>query len=176
MVNDPGVPRAVAVGAHNVPCDDSVSELAIHLFAVARTLRSVMHRNAVNGGLRRGDAALLRALVDLGAMRPSQLATHLGIGASAVSRHLALLTEAELVSRDRDPDDRRAEIVEITDEGRARLVELKQTYIALMRDYFGDWDQIQMREAAQTLKHIADAMTTKNMGDATAALRNEEER
>lgn len=174
MVNDPVV--SPGHGAQAAPCDDSVEELAANLFAVARTLRSAMHRNVVSRGLRRGDAALLRVLVEHGAMRPSQLAGHLGIGASAVSRQLALLAETALVGRYRDPADRRAEIVEVTDEGKARLAELKQTYVALMREYFGGWDQIQMREAAQTLNKLAEAMTTKNMGDATAALRTEEER
>ncbi|CAM3483329.1 MarR family transcriptional regulator [Nocardioides dubius] len=173
MVND-SVASAMPPPAG--PCDDSVEELAINLFTVARVLRSVLHRNHTNRGLRRGDAALLRALADHGPMRPGQLASQLGIGASAVSRQLAMLAETALVSRYSDPEDRRAEIVEITEEGHARLGELKQMYVAVMREYFGDWDQEEMREAAATLRALADSMNNKNMGDAAAALRTEEER
>lgn len=173
MVNDSAASAAPPPAG---PCDDSVEELATNLFTVARVLQSILHRNLANRGLRRGDTALLRALADRGPMRPGQLASHLGIGASAVSRQLATLAETALVSRYSDPDDRRAEIVEITDEGQARLAELKQMYVAVMREYFGDWAPEQMRDATEVLRALADSMNNKNLGDAAAALQTKGER
>jgi MarR family transcriptional regulator for hemolysin len=58
------------------------------------------------------------------------LAKSLGIEGATLTRHLDALEEAGLVRRRRDPEDRRAVRLELTDEGRALHAELLSVVIA----------------------------------------------
>ena len=62
-----------------------------------------------------------------------QLARSLGIEGPTLTRHLDGLEQAGLVTRSRDPSDRRAVRVELTDAGNAKHAELLQAVIAFNR-------------------------------------------
>jgi MarR family transcriptional regulator for hemolysin len=62
-----------------------------------------------------------------------QLARSLGIEGPTLTRHLDGLEQAGLVTRSRDPNDRRAVRVELTDAGNAKHAELLQAVIAFNR-------------------------------------------
>lgn len=171
MVNDSSARRDDEGAVHP---DDAVEELAAGLFSLARVLRSLMQRTVAGDGvLARGDAPLLRLLAACGPLRPGQIAGHLGIGPSAVSRHLTALTDGDLVVRRADPADRRAELVEITDDGRERLSEVRERYVALMRGHFGHWSQQQIHDAATTLEALTEALSVSPGSDGPAALTEE---
>jgi MarR family transcriptional regulator for hemolysin len=62
-----------------------------------------------------------------------QLARELGIEGPTLTRHLDVLEQAGLVVRRRDPSDRRAVRVEITEAGQAKHAELLQAVISFNR-------------------------------------------
>ena len=64
-------------------------------------------------------------------MRVSELADLVHTDVSTVSRQVSTLVELELVSRDQDPDDGRAQALTLTAEGR-RLLGDNATYAALL--------------------------------------------
>lgn len=66
-------------------------------------------------------AGLLGLLVAEGEQRLGVLATALDVDASVISRRVAALEEAGLVARRPDPQDRRAQLVGVTDRGNAAL-------------------------------------------------------
>ena len=68
-----------------------------------------------------GVLTALGTVVDVGPVRPGDLATRLGVVPASVSRSVAVLEAADLVERTVDPDDRRSSFVSATPAG-TRLV------------------------------------------------------
>jgi len=68
-----------------------------------------------------GQVAVLSVLADEGELRVGGLAAALDLDASVISRRVALLEEADLVARRCDPEDRRAQLVGITERGTEAL-------------------------------------------------------
>lgn len=83
-------------------------------------------------------------------MRITELASHVQLDTSTVSRHISQLERSGLVERSQDPDDGRAQRVGLTDEGREQL----EASITRRRDAlassFEDWDPADLT----TLDHL----------------------
>jgi MarR family transcriptional regulator, transcriptional regulator for hemolysin len=83
-----------------------------------------------------------------------ELARALGIVGPTLTRHLDGLERAGLVARVRDPEDRRAVRVELTEAGRAKHAELLQAVIAFnrrLRVGFGEKDLETLRDLLERL-------------------------
>ncbi|MEV7004915.1 MarR family transcriptional regulator [Streptosporangium sp. NPDC051022] len=72
-----------------------------------------------------GQVSTLAAVDALGPVRLVDLATHEGVSAPTQSRLVASLETRLLLSRTPDPADRRASLLTLTEEGRARLARLR---------------------------------------------------
>gem|GEM_PF-900474 len=59
-----------------------------------------------------------------GGMRQKEIAAELRVGPSTISEFIALLEQSGYVTREVDPNDRRATVIKLTDVGRARACEL----------------------------------------------------
>ncbi len=86
-----------------------------------------------------------------GGLRDSQrtIAADLGIEGATLTHHLARMERDGLVQRDRDPQDRRALMVGLTDEGRERFGSLLTTVIAFdgqLRTGFTDAELAMLRD------------------------------
>src|SRR5204863_1196315 len=75
-------------------------------------------------GLPRFEWRVVAALVERGAVSPSQLSARVGMDAGRVSRAIGGLVEKKLVVRYRQPGDRRRATVSATDSGRRLYAEL----------------------------------------------------
>jgi DNA-binding MarR family transcriptional regulator len=64
---------------------------------------------------------LLAGIHDYSWARASDLALHFGLGKATVSRQLKVLAQLGLIERRPDPDDGRAHVLALTEEGRQRL-------------------------------------------------------
>ncbi|CAN7371967.1 MarR family winged helix-turn-helix transcriptional regulator [Knoellia sp. LjRoot47] len=132
-------------------------QFATSLFRLTRSLRATSHLwLQLPGGLKSTDITILKVLEDHGEVRSGFIAEQLHVGASVISRQLVSLGAEDLVVRRKDPSDGRAELVSITDEGRARLAALRRTYVSGMREQFTDWDGDTALRAAQVLDEISD--------------------
>ncbi|WP_162602489.1 MarR family winged helix-turn-helix transcriptional regulator [Nocardioides daejeonensis] len=135
--------------------DAAIEELTTALFSLTRGIRSLAHREVVRvEGLRRSDVALLRQLVEHGAQRPGAVADRLGVGPSVVSRQLTSLVAEGLVTRRTDPADGRADLLDITEAGRARLAELLAGFVAFLADRLEGWDDAHIAETARILEEL----------------------
>jgi MarR family transcriptional regulator, transcriptional regulator for hemolysin len=76
---------------------------------------------------------ILTSLIDESWPAQQHLARAMHIEGPTLTRHLDGLEEAGLVVRRREPNDRRAVRVELTDAGRAKHAELRQAVIAFNR-------------------------------------------
>ena len=136
---------------------DEFEEFATSLFRLTRSLRAATHLWVqLPGGLKSTDITILKVLEDHGQSRSGFIADRLHVGASVISRQLVSLSADGLVVRRKDPTDGRAELVDITPEGRARLASLRRTYVSGMREQFTDWDGETAIAAARMLDEISD--------------------
>ena len=120
--------------------------------SLIRTVRFVAakdHGQAMTGTL----AGILKA-VAVTDLRPGDLAAHLMVAPSVVSRAVAALEADGLVQRRPDPDDARACRIAITDLGRRRLTEHKQYLLQRVVAALPDWDDDEAALATQVLSRL----------------------
>lgn len=145
--------------------DATVEQLTTSMLALSRSLRSLSHRELVSvEGVRRSDIPLLRNLIDHGPMRPGELAERLGVGPSVVSRQLTPLVADRLVTRRTDPADARADLIDITDAGRARVAELWTALLGFVTERMHDWDDRQISTLSQLLGQLNDSLNPCHLG------------
>ncbi|KGN28957.1 hypothetical protein N798_16710 [Knoellia flava TL1] len=151
---------------------DEFELFASSLFRLTRSLRAASHLwLQLPGGLSPTDVTLLKVLEDHGDARSGFIAERLHVGPSVISRQLVSLTAEGLVERRRDPADGRAELVSLTQEGRARLASLRLAYVERMREHFTDWDAETATGAARTLDEITDHIIPA-LGGSSPAVRS----
>ncbi|HEY0486672.1 MAG TPA: MarR family transcriptional regulator [Mycobacteriales bacterium] len=99
---------------------DHIEVIARELVALVRSAKE-LHAVAAPGDgpvLERPAFVLLVRIAEHGPLRPSVAADVLCVDLSTVSRQLAALETAGWISRERDPEDRRAHLVRVTEAGR----------------------------------------------------------
>ena len=111
------------------------AELLDVLMGVGRRFRRPSAENTVDPG----SFWLLRSLLGDGPVRPTDLAATMGLDISTVSRHLAQLHRAGLVERSADPDDRRAQRVQLSPSGRAEVDAALAVRRSLLERSLSDW-------------------------------------
>ncbi|MEU0459234.1 MarR family transcriptional regulator, partial [Streptomyces sp. NPDC006129] len=76
--------------------------------------------------LDRAAVALLRQIADSEPLRPGELAARLGVEASHVTRTVQQLQRSGHVNRVPDPDDRRAQRIELTEAGAQAIAKIRE--------------------------------------------------
>jgi DNA-binding MarR family transcriptional regulator len=113
-------------------------ELNAELMRFVRLLKA---GNANASGPDRSALLLLWPLLHAGPMRLRELAAARGSDASTVSRQAAQLVKVGLVRRDVDPDDRRACLLAVTDEGRAACQRMIESRLRSISEALQDWEE-----------------------------------
>jgi DNA-binding MarR family transcriptional regulator len=105
-------------------------------------------------------AGVLAAVADLGPLRPTSLAGHLHVDNSVVSRQLGALDEDGLVERVADPDDGRAQLVQVTVAGRQFLTGLRQRASARLVPRLAGWSDQDVDTLTGLLSRLEDSLAT----------------
>lgn len=121
---------------------------------IQRSLRGPLLDDGTGRLLERPAYAVLARLHDDGAMRLAPLATLLGLDPSTVSRQVQGLAEAGLVTRQADPDDRRAARVALTEAGRARLLATRDSRSRLLHGLLAAWPAADREAFADLLERF----------------------
>jgi DNA-binding MarR family transcriptional regulator len=101
-----------------VPSSPAPSASAVRLrLVLVRLARALRQHGSV--GLTQSQISAIASVEELGPMRVSALAAHESVGASVATRVVTSLEELGYFKRANDPEDKRACLVELTDEGRA---------------------------------------------------------
>ena len=95
--------------------------------------------------------SMLMALNDSGPRRASDLVELFSIDKGAVSRQVQALLELGLIERNPDPEDRRALILSITDEGSRRLAHISSARRHEVGALLQDWSEDDLRSFVQLL-------------------------
>ncbi|MBC9730736.1 MarR family winged helix-turn-helix transcriptional regulator [Streptomyces sp. TRM68367] len=106
--------------------------------------------------LDRAAVALLRQVADSEALRPGELAARLGVEASHVTRTVQQLQKSGCVSRVPDPDDRRAQRIELTDAGRQAISRIRAAGARGMQLALSQWEPEDLRQLASLFHRMVD--------------------
>ncbi|MFJ9870764.1 MarR family winged helix-turn-helix transcriptional regulator [Streptomyces sp. NPDC101165] len=106
--------------------------------------------------LDRAAVALLRQIADSEPLRPGELAQRLGVEASHVTRTVQQLQRSGYVTRVPDPDDRRAQRIELTDAGREAVARVREAGARGMQLALSDWQPEELRQLARLFHRMVD--------------------
>jgi len=101
-----------------------------------------------------GRAFLLAHIDRLAPVRATDLAEHVGLDLSTVSRHLHGLEVAGLVRRSPDPDDRRAALLELSGTGRDLLEHNVRVRTELLSRATAGWPDADTAELSRLLHRL----------------------
>jgi DNA-binding MarR family transcriptional regulator len=117
-------------------------------------------------------AAALGVLSDEGALRLGRLAQLLGVDPSVASRHVAHAQECGLITRSPDPEDGRAWLLALTDEGRERLAAHRSAREAWLDQALDGWTDDDVAVLLDSLGRFRDDMRAAARGPARRSSRN----
>lgn len=144
------------------PADELVRQL-YGLGALRRALlRAATDEIAANG------FTALAAIHRLEPCRVSDIAQALHVDLSVASRQITTLVQAGHVHRDADPDDRRAHVVRLSEDGRAVLVGAHRRMVTELQHAIEDWDDGEVLQLAHGIGRLAGRFADR-AADATTA-------
>ena len=106
--------------------------------------------------LDRAAVALLRQVADSEPLRPGELATRLGVEASHVTRTVQQLQKSGYVTRVPDPDDRRAQRIQLTEAGRQAIDRIRDAGARGMQLALSDWSPEELGQLATLFHRMVD--------------------
>ena len=107
---------------------------------IRRVRRVIGERaRAVHPDLQPASYLLLAHIAEVGPVRASELVEEIGIDKGAVSRQVQHLSTLDLLTRTQDPEDGRASLLAVTDDGRSRLDSVRRDRSERFGQKLGDW-------------------------------------
>lgn len=127
---------------------------------VARLMRSETDRRIADAGLdmTHGEGRALAHAARAGTVRQNVLAERMGIEAMTLSGQLDRLEARGLITRQADPQDRRAKLVSLTESADAMLNEVKQVGTGLRGEIAGEFSADDWQTFLLVLKSVRDRL------------------
>lgn len=140
--------------------EETLKALEHEMGVLVRRLRRVIAERArmLHPDLSPVAYSMLMALNDSGPRRASDLVEIFSIDKGAVSRQVQTLLELGLIERSPDPEDRRAMILVITDEGSRRLANLAVTRRHEVSARLEDWSEEELSSFVRSLARYNSAL------------------
>ncbi|MFF0156242.1 MarR family winged helix-turn-helix transcriptional regulator [Streptomyces sp. NPDC005263] len=117
--------------------------------------------------LDRAAVALLRQVADSEPLRPGELANRLGVEASHVTRTVQQLQKSGYATRVPDPDDRRAQRIQLTDTGRQAIARIRDAGARGMQLALADWSPEELRLLAALFHRMVDDFLSYSVDEDT---------
>lgn len=149
-------PPSTALGG---PVSHAVSRVArLHRIAAGKLLRGL--------GLYPGQEFLMMCLWDAGPVRQSELIRAMDLDPSTVTKMLQRLEQSGHVRRSPDPDDRRAVLVEATEQSRALHTAVERAWTDLEDLTLAGLDPAERVELARLLGRVEENLCREAAGSA----------
>ncbi|MFI8516279.1 MarR family winged helix-turn-helix transcriptional regulator [Streptomyces sp. NPDC085481] len=144
---DPGPAGHLPSAARGGPVSLALSRVArLHRVEAGRLLKEL--------GLYPGQEFLMMALWDCGPVRQSTLIQSLGLDPSTVTKMLQRLEQCGHVRRRPDPADKRAVLVEPTEQGEDLRARVEEVWTGLERHSLAGLDEAERAELARLLGRL----------------------
>jgi len=113
-----------------------------------------IHLSTISGevNLERSAYGIMAKLADEGPQRLGALASAFGLDPSTITRQVQALEELGMASRETDPTDRRASILDLTDVGRKTLKQTRSHRRERLQQALADWQQDDLESFARLLR------------------------
>ena len=134
--------------------DTAEDALAQLMMTVGRRFRARLDGDTVDPS----QAALLYTLKCRGALRLGDIAEAMKLDASTVSRHVQQLGDRGFVERVPDPEDGRASIISLTDDGRDGLRSSFEQRRNILAEAIADWSEAEREQLRLQLSRLATAL------------------
>ena len=122
------------------------------------TISSERLRRAAAGAVAPLDIGLLPLAAERGEVRPRDVAEHLDVNPSSVTRHARVLVEMGQLSVSADPSDGRGILMRLTDVGRARLQQIFDEGVASYGALLEDWSMPDIEAFTTYLNRLSEAL------------------
>ena len=131
----------------------SVRRIEDEVGVLIRRVRRVVAERAlaVHESLHPSTYLLLSHLAEHGPLRASALVGHFAMDKASVSRQVQTLLDLGLVDRSPDPDDGRATLLSVSDDGLRRLKDVASHRRKLLDERLGDWADEELADFAAVL-------------------------
>ncbi|PLR31297.1 MarR family transcriptional regulator [Chimaeribacter californicus] len=137
-----------------MPPSPDISEIAESLLSVMRLLRKRVDAAMAKQGLSLARGALLCAVQQGGQCRPGELAVQLGLSPRSITDALDAMEQDGLVTRQRHPTDRRAQLVSLTAKGEAALHQAEVPRLLAIEQLLSGLDDNQRGQLLAALRVI----------------------
>ena len=134
--------------------EPATAELASALYRLVQRVKQAQHDDPVD----RSAIIMLARLHEHGPLRLSDLAGHLCLDVSTVSRHARTLEDRGYAVRADDPTDGRAVRLTLAEPGRAVLDQAFANRQAWLERCLGDWSPAERQDLAVQLARLTDAL------------------
>lgn len=137
----------------------TIAELAGGLRTAVNRLAHALRSPATNQGVTPTRLTALAILERHGPLRPGDLAARMNISPASMSRLTEVLEQGHWVTRDVDPADRRACLLDLSDHGRTTLADLRRdndSDLAADIGTLSDQDRAALAAALPVLIALAD--------------------
>ena len=104
---------------------------------------------------------LLRAVVEAGEIRASDLASELFVTKTSISRYVSAMVNEGLLVQRRDPSDGRATLLRVSASGRRELEEREAKRSALLRDLCKGWPKGDVATLTKLLQRLNDGVNRR---------------
>ncbi|MFE4367904.1 MarR family winged helix-turn-helix transcriptional regulator [Streptomyces sp. NPDC056835] len=150
----PQSPPAVApASADVIEIERALSRVA-YLSSRVRPHDRLMAQAGIS--LDRAAVALLRQIADTEPLRPSELANRLAVEASHVTRQVQQLEKSGYVTRVPDPEDGRAQRIQLTPDGQRAIDRIREASRHGMRAALADWSPQDLQQLAALFHRMVD--------------------
>lgn len=146
-------PAGSPVSADVAELDRALTRIA---YLLTRNRRNGLTTSAAAVPLDRAAVTVLLALADTGAIRPGELAARLEVEAPHVTRQVQRLEKADYADRVPDPDDRRAQLVQLTPAGRAAAHRIREVGRNGMQAALAHWPADDLHQLATLFNRMVD--------------------
>ncbi|WP_245993647.1 MarR family winged helix-turn-helix transcriptional regulator [Nocardioides immobilis] len=139
---------------------DALRELEREVGVMVRRVRRVIDERAraVHPDLQPAAYLMFGYLLDNGPLRASALCTAFDIDKGAISRQVQHLVDLGLVDRTPDPDDGRATLISVTDDGASRFKDVVDHRRKWFDDRLGEWSADELLAFATMLSRYNEAL------------------
>jgi DNA-binding MarR family transcriptional regulator len=140
--------------------DETLRALEHEMSILVRRIRRVIAERArmLHPELSPVAYSMLLALNDSGPRRASDLVDMFSIDKGAVSRQVQALLELDLIDRTPDPEDRRAMILAISEEGHRRLANISTVRRSELGEKLSDWSESDLSGFVRSLSRYNSAL------------------
>jgi len=140
--------------------DQTLSSLTAALTHASRAYRAAADKVAADYGLSQATGLPVLVISRFGenGVRPGVLAETLSLEASSLVRVVDHLIESGLLERHEDPNDRRAKILRLTDEGRKTAELMDQALRPFRRKLFGAFEPADVEACLRVLSGLPDVI------------------